>query len=172
MTPSTGERRPRPPPPSPPTRASGGFRPACLAYNTLTYLRQQQLPAPLATPLQGRWLTTLHSSTTTPWRCPCTGGKEHPVQATLAPPPRRRRTQQRYHEERSTHLASTSPTCTQTGHSPPHHTTGSTHGQAEPEALYHNPTLTMDVRRYKCVITVEPSVVICGRQINRRYFTL
>jgi hypothetical protein len=45
MTPSTGERRPTPPPPSPPIQAGGGFRPACLAYKTLIDLRHQQLPA-------------------------------------------------------------------------------------------------------------------------------
>jgi hypothetical protein len=41
-----------------------------------------------------------------------------------------------------------------------------------PAPLYHNPTLTTDVRRYKYEITVTRSVVITLRRMNRRYFIL
>jgi hypothetical protein len=39
-------------------------------------------------------------------------------------------------------------------------------------SLYHNPTLTTDVCRYKYEITVDQSVVITLRRIDRRYFIL
>jgi hypothetical protein len=141
MTPSTGERRPRPPPPSPPTRAGEGFRPACLAYNTLTYLRQQPLPAAYgnapARKMAHHSPQLHHGAISAPlyWRQGASS-TDHPSTATAAAPnptapsrgggkcPPRLRVTSLYADRRHTPAA--------TAHYG--HATSSTHGQAEPEA--------------------------------------
>jgi hypothetical protein len=40
------------------------------------------------------------------------------------------------------------------------------------KTVYHNPTLTTNVCRYKYEITVEPFIVINPRRILRRYLSL
>jgi hypothetical protein len=40
------------------------------------------------------------------------------------------------------------------------------------DSLYHDPTLTMDVRRYKYESTIDQSVVITLFHINRRYISM